>query len=186
MKSCAVTNHNCVVETRGGEQWNVNGQSVTPSARGGRPCELDSVGEDGRACERRAKPVVEGPPSGIQGAAWSNPPPPSDIPQMVGDGMVGRPSTGIREIGLGIPVFMPPGGRRAAQDEVRAPIVARKRVMIVERREGREMEGNWCRRQTPPRCECPLGCAAEESAPWLTLSDAPRPWRPRLGRALSH
>ena len=60
VKSRAVSNHNCVVETRGGEQWNENGQSVTPSARRGGQGELVSVGENGRACERCAKPVAEG------------------------------------------------------------------------------------------------------------------------------
>ena len=62
MKRCAVTNHNCVAETRGGEQWNVNGQSVTLFVPRGGHRELDSVGEDGRACERCAKPVAEGQP----------------------------------------------------------------------------------------------------------------------------
>ena len=41
--------------------------------------------------------------------------------------MTGRPGAGIREIGLGPTAFMPPGGRRTAQDEVRASVVARKR-----------------------------------------------------------
>jgi len=71
MKNRAVLNHNCVVETRGGEQWNENGQSVTPSAQAGGQSELDSVGENGRACERCAKPVAEGktlwhPESGLE------------------------------------------------------------------------------------------------------------------------
>jgi len=48
---------------------------------------------------------------------------------------------------LGATEFMPLGGRRAAQDEVRAPIVAMKRVMIVEGRECRKMEGSWPERQ---------------------------------------
>src|SRR5580765_3018233 len=56
----AVSNHNCVVETRGGEQWNENGQSVTLFVCRDGQSELDSVGENGRACERCAKPVAEG------------------------------------------------------------------------------------------------------------------------------
>jgi len=66
---------------------------------------------------------------------------------MVGDRMAGRPNAAIREISLGATEFMPLGGRRAAQDEVRAPIVAMKRVMIVEGRECRKMEGSWPERQ---------------------------------------
>src|SRR5438445_13871058 len=136
-----------------------------------------------RSLSQRAKP------SGIRGAAWRNPPPPSDTPQMVGDGMAGRPNTVIREIGLGATEFMPLGGRRAAQDEVRAPIVAMKRVMIVERRECRKMEGSWTERQTKHRCECPRGlcrrgfCQAHMT--WMILLNGKRPWRPREERALS-
>ena len=46
----AVSNRNCVVATRGGEQWNENDQSVTQAARVGRRRELDLVGVDGRVC----------------------------------------------------------------------------------------------------------------------------------------
>ena len=71
VKSRAVSNHNCVVATRGGEQWNENGQSVTPFVDKDEQSELDSVGGDGRACERCAKPVAEGktlwhPRSGLE------------------------------------------------------------------------------------------------------------------------
>src|SRR5205814_9704356 len=124
VKSRAVSNHNCVVATRGGEQWNENGQSVTPST--GQVDKVNSIrsarmGEPAsavRSLSRRVKP------SGIRSAVGSNPPPPSNIPQMVGDRMARRPNTGIREIGLGTTAFMPLGGRRAAQDEVKAPAVA--------------------------------------------------------------
>ena len=57
MRNRVVSNRNCVVATRGGEQRNENDQSVTQTARAGRRCELDSVGVDGRAFERMAKPV---------------------------------------------------------------------------------------------------------------------------------
>ena len=76
VRSCAVknrvvSNRNCVVETRGGEQRNENGQSVTPFVGIDEQSELDSVGGDGRACERCAKPVAEGetlwhPRSGLE------------------------------------------------------------------------------------------------------------------------
>ncbi len=67
----AALNRNCVVETRGGEQRNENGQSVTPFVGTDEQSELDSVGGDGRACERCAKPVAEGktlwhPKSGLE------------------------------------------------------------------------------------------------------------------------
>ena len=62
VRSCAVknraaSNRNCVAARRGGEQRNENDQSVTQAARVDRRRELDSVGVDGRACERVAKPV---------------------------------------------------------------------------------------------------------------------------------
>ena len=50
VKSREVSNRNCVVATRGGEQWNENGQSVTTSAVKGGQGELDSVGNGGRVC----------------------------------------------------------------------------------------------------------------------------------------
>ena len=55
-KSRAESNRHCVVATRGGEQRNENDQSVTTS-RDTETGELDSVGVDGRAFERVAKPV---------------------------------------------------------------------------------------------------------------------------------
>ncbi len=60
MKNRAVSNRNCVVATRRGEQRNENGQSVTTTAWKGGQRELDSVGVDGRACGAKAKPVAEG------------------------------------------------------------------------------------------------------------------------------
>ncbi len=60
VKNRAVSNRNCAVAMRGGEQRNENDQSVIQTARVGRRRELDSVGVDGRACERKAKPVGAG------------------------------------------------------------------------------------------------------------------------------
>jgi hypothetical protein len=59
-KHRAVSNRNCVAARRGGEQRNENDQSVTQTAHAGRRRELDSVGVDGRAYERKAKPVGAG------------------------------------------------------------------------------------------------------------------------------
>ena len=50
VKNRAVSNRNCVVATRGGEQRNENDQSVTQACRVGSRRELDSVGVDGRVC----------------------------------------------------------------------------------------------------------------------------------------
>src|SRR5207249_5344884 len=136
-----------------------------------------------RSLSRRVKP------SGIRRAEWRNPPPASDTPQMVGDGMAGRPGTVIGEIGLGVREFMPLGGRRAAQDEVRAPVVAMKRVTIVERRECRKMEGSWTEGQKLNRCECPYGLCrrglSQDHMTWVRLSNGRRPWKPREERAFS-
>jgi len=60
IKNREVLNRNCVVATRGGEQRNENGQSVTTTAGNGGQRELDSVGGGGRACEAKAKSVEEG------------------------------------------------------------------------------------------------------------------------------
>jgi hypothetical protein len=57
VKSRAVSNRNCVVATRGGEQRNENDQSVTQVVQWDSRGELDSVGVDGRAFDRLAKPV---------------------------------------------------------------------------------------------------------------------------------
>jgi hypothetical protein len=70
-----------------------------------RSVEMGETASAVRSLSRRAIP------SGIRGADWRNPPPPSDTPQMVGDGTDGRPSKEIREIGLGATEFMPVEGR---------------------------------------------------------------------------
>ena len=103
--------------------------------------------------------------------------------------MAGRPDTGIREIGLGRRAFMPAGGRRAPQDEVRASVVAMKRVTIVERRERRKMEGSRTERQKTNRCKCPRGlCRSGTDRAHMTRQVLPNgrlPWRPCEERALS-
>ena len=94
VKNRAVSNRNCVVATRGGEQRNENDQSVTQAARRDRHRELDSVGVDGRVCERKTKPVeraIGEEPN--RRTAGQNP----DDTQMVGDGMAGKPKAVTRE-----------------------------------------------------------------------------------------
>jgi hypothetical protein len=51
VKKRAVSNRNCVVATRGGEQRNENDRSVTQTVRANRRGELDTVGVDGRVFE---------------------------------------------------------------------------------------------------------------------------------------
>ncbi len=136
VKSRAVSNRNCVVATRGGEQRNEKDQSVTQATRVGRRRELDSVGVDGRVCERKTKPVeraIGGKPN--RRTAGRSP----DDTRMVGDGMVGSPNEETRETR-----WM----RRAKRAEspcacpagVRASVVAVKRVTTVERRARRKVE----------------------------------------------
>ena len=136
VKSRAVSNRNCVVVTRGGEQRNENDQSVTQMAPMGRHRELDSVGVVGRVCERKTKPVaraIGAEPN--RRTAGQNP----DDPQMVGDGMAGSPKAVTRETRRCWRV------RRAESPRtwlagVRASVVAKKRVTTVERRERRKVE----------------------------------------------
>jgi hypothetical protein len=99
---------------RGGEQRNENDQSVTQTARVGRRRELDSVGVDGRAFERKAKPVRAG---ANPLAAGRSP----VVAPMVGDGMAGRPPAIIRETRWGQAAFMAvkpeelPGGSQSVR-----------------------------------------------------------------------
>ena len=94
VNSRAVSKSNCVAAMRGGEQLNENVQSVTIAPRKGSCRELDSVGGDGRVCERKTKPVEraigEEPKRRTAGTNPVN-------PQKVGDGMNGRPKAEIRE-----------------------------------------------------------------------------------------
>ena len=94
VKSRGVSNRNCVAARRGGEQRNENDQSVTQTARVGRRRELDSVGVDGRAFERKAKPVERaiGEKPNRRTAGRS-----PVVALMVGDGMAGSPPAIIRE-----------------------------------------------------------------------------------------
>jgi len=105
VKSRVVLNRNCVAVRRGGEHRNENDQSVTQTVRQDGRGELDSVGVDGRAYERRAKPVeraIGGKPN--RRTAGRTP----DEAPMVGDGMVGRPPAIIRETRREQAVFMAP------------------------------------------------------------------------------
>jgi hypothetical protein len=88
VKSRAVSNRNCVAAMRGGEQRNENDQSVTQTTRMGCRRELDSVGVDGRVCERKTKPVERA--IGVEPNRRTAGKPPV-IALMVGDRMVGSP-----------------------------------------------------------------------------------------------
>ncbi len=154
VKNRAVSNRNCVVATRGGEQRNENDQSVTQTVRVGRRRELDSVGVDGRACERKAKPVGAG---ANPLAAGRSP----VVAPMVGDGMVGSPKAETRETRPCWRVrraYRP----RAWLAGVRASVVAEKRVTTVERRERRKVEV----RRTERRKSKPTRVPARASQWW--------------------
>src|SRR6266700_2276461 len=88
VKNRAGSNRNCVAVMRGGEQRNENDQSVTQVVRVGNRRELDSVGVDGRVCDRKTKPAKralgEEPNRRASGRSPDNTP-------MVGDGMAGSP-----------------------------------------------------------------------------------------------
>ena len=75
-----------VAVRRGGEHRNENDPSVTQACRVASRRELDSVGVDGRACERLAKPVerARGEEPKRRTAGWS-----PVVAPMVGDGMAG-------------------------------------------------------------------------------------------------
>ena len=138
VKSREVSNRNCVVATRGGEQSRRRGkndQSVT-MPRYMEAGELDSVGGVGRAFERVAKPVERA--LGEEPKRRTAGPNPDDLP-MVGDGMAGSPCD--RNQGD------PPGPKRRSRLKgpknrpagVRASVVATKRVTTVEPRDA----GKW-------------------------------------------
>jgi len=135
-KSREVSNRNCVAERRGGEQRNENDQSVTQGCRRAVRRELDSVGEDGRACERRAKPVeraIGGKPK--RRTAGRSP----VVALMVGDGMAGSPCDRNQGDPLGCNGVHGPRGPKSRPAGVRASVVAKKRVMTVEPRDA----GKW-------------------------------------------
>jgi hypothetical protein len=96
VKNREVSNRNCVVATRGGEQRNENGQSVTKS-RHTETSELDSVSDVGRACCLKAKPVAESQTLWQWKSDMEKSPRSSNASLMIGDRMAGRPNTGIRE-----------------------------------------------------------------------------------------
>ena len=123
VKNRAVSNRNCVAARRGGEHRNENDQSVTQTVRVDGRRELDSVGVDGRAFDRRAKPVeraIGGKPK--RRTAGRSP----DVAPMVGDGMDGSPLAIIRETRRGQAEFMaprpeePPGGSQSVRSSYEA------------------------------------------------------------------
>jgi len=144
-KSREVSNRNCVAERRGGEQRNENDQSVTQGCRKAVRRELDSVGVDGRAIERVAKPVkraIGGKPN--RRTAGRSP----VVALMVGDGMAGSPCDRNQGDPPGAKAaFMARRGPKNCPAGVRASIVAGKRVMTVER----EDAGKWMRDGTEQR-----------------------------------
>ena len=158
VKSRVVSNRNCVVATRGGEQRNENDQSVTQTAPAGRRRELDSVGVDGRAFERVAKPVEralgEEPKRRTAGRS-------PDDTQMVGDGMVGSPNEETRETRR-CWWAKRANSPRAWLAGVRASVVAEKRVTTVEPRDA----GRWKCRRTERRKRRPPRVPARASQWW--------------------
>ena len=122
-KSRAVSNRNCVAARRGGEHRNENDQSVTQAAQAGRRRELDSVGADGRAFERKAKPVERARGQKPKRRTAGRPP---VVAPMVGDGRAGSPPAIIRETRRGQAVFMapspeePPGGSQSVRSSEEA------------------------------------------------------------------
>jgi hypothetical protein len=152
VKNRAVSNRNCVAVRRGGEQRNENDQSVTQTAQAGGRGELDSVGVDGRAFERVAKPVG----AGVNPLAAGRSP---VVAPMVGDGMAGSPSVIIRETRQCWRV------RRADRPRVwlagvRASVVALKRVMTVERRDAGRWQCAGPKDGKKNQRECPRGLAS--------------------------
>ncbi len=144
-KSREVLNRNCLAERRGGEQRNENDQSVTQGCREAVRRELDSVGVDGRAFERVAKPVeraIGGEPN--RRTAGRSP----DVTLMAGDGMAGSSCDRNQGDPPGSKAaFMARSGPKNCPAGVRASIVAPKRVMTVERRDA----GKWMRDGTERR-----------------------------------
>ena len=119
VKNRAVSNRNCVAVRRGGEQRNENDQSVTQGGPEAVRRELDSVGVDGRAFERKVKPVG----AGINPLAAGRSP---VVAPMVGDGMAGSPPAIIRETRREQAAFMalwpeePPGGSQSVRSSEEA------------------------------------------------------------------
>ena len=155
-KSRAVSNRNCVVVTRGGEQRNENDQSVTQAVRWDSRRELDSVGVDGRAFDRMAKPVERAISGELNRRTAGRSP---DDTLMVGDGMAGSPNEGTRETRR-CWWAKRANSPRAWLAGVRASVVAGKRVTTVERRDA----GRWkCEEQNDGKenqRECPRGLAS--------------------------
>ena len=118
-KSRAVSNRNCAAARQGGEQRERERPVRNTDSSGGSRRELDSVGVDGRACERKAKPVEAG---ANPLAAGRSP----VVAPMVGDGMAGSPPAIIRETRRGQAAFMalepeePPGGSQSVRSSQEA------------------------------------------------------------------
>jgi hypothetical protein len=153
VKNGAVSNRNCVAAMRGGEQRNENDQSVTQVAQDGSRCELDSVGVDGRVCERKTKPATRAIGGELNRRATGQTP---VVAPMVGDGMVGSPRAETRETRQCWRERWA-NSSRSWLAGVRASVVAEKRVTTVEPRDA----GRWkCDEQKDGKenqRECPQG-----------------------------
>src|SRR5258707_397171 len=123
VKSRAVSKRNCDAAMLGGEQRNENDQSVTQAVQKDRRGELDSVGVDGRAFERLAKPVKRAIGEELKRRTSGRTP---DVAPMVGDGMAGSQPAIIRETRQGQAEFMaatpeePPGGSQSIRSSEEA------------------------------------------------------------------
>jgi hypothetical protein len=156
VKNRAVSNGNCVVATRGGEQRNENDQCVTQGCLRAVCRELDSVGVAGGVCERVTKPVKRATGEEPKRRTAGQPP---DDTLMVGDGMAGSPNEATRETRQCWRVVR---AKRPAAGlaGVRASVVAAQRVTTVARRERRKVAK--CGGQTDGsenQRECPRGLA---------------------------
>ena len=107
--------------------------------------ELDSVGVDGRAFERVAKPVKRAIGGKLNRRTAGRSP---DVAPMVGDGMAGSPCDRNQGDPPGAKTaFMARRGPKNCPAGVRVSMVAKKRVMTVERRDA----GKWMRNGTERR-----------------------------------
>ena len=150
---------NCVAARRGGEQSRRSGkndQSVTQVTREGRRRELDSVGVDGRVCERKTKPVERAIGAEPNRRTPGRSP---DDTLMVGEGMAGSPNEETRETRQCWRVRRA-NSPRAWLAGVRASVVAEKRVTTVEPRDAGRWKYKGQKDGKENQRECPRGLAS--------------------------
>ena len=205
VKNRAVSNRNCVAVRRGGEQRNENDQSVTQAVRVASRRELDSVGVDGRVCERKTKPAKRaiGEEPNRRAAGWS-----PVVALMVGDRMVGSPSAVIRETRRGQAGVHGQEGPKSRPAGVRASAVVTEAGNGTVEREGTQESGRmtdgmtdnkparvprkWLIQQWHPPSAIDLADTVERSEghrPWgrgeepLPLNRAPTDWKAGCGKS---